>query len=223
MARILIVDDDPAIQEILAAYLATEGHTVIKAVSGDAAPPLMGKADLAILDWMLPGLSGLEIAAEARARGLELPILMLSARSEEEDKLRGLDIGVDDYVVKPFSPREVLARVRALLRRVGVRHQTRSGELLIEARQRRVTLSAEAVELSRLEYDLLITLAQHPGLVWSRERLLERLWDSSPPGSSRVVDVHITSLRKKLSDDPERPRYIETVRGVGYRFKDELA
>ncbi|TSA85516.1 response regulator transcription factor [Deinococcus detaillensis] len=222
MARILIVDDDPAIQEILAAYLATEGHTVLSAVSGDAALPLMGSADLAILDWMLPGFSGLEVAAEARARGLELPILMLSARSEEEDKLRGLAIGIDDYVVKPFSPREVLARVRVLLRRVGVRHETRSGELSLDARSRRVTLSGEVIELSRLEYDLLITLAQHPGLVWSRERLLERLWDNSLPGSSRVVDVHITSLRKKLSDDPEHPRYIETVRGVGYRFKDEL-
>ena len=221
MARILIVDDDPAIQEILSAYLLTEGHTVTEASSGDAALPLMARADLAILDWMLPGLSGLEVAAEARAQGLELPILMLSARSEEEDKLRGLDIGIDDYVVKPFSPREVLARVRALLRRVGVRHETRSGELKLDTRSRRVTLSGEVIELSRLEYDLLVTLAQHPGLVWSRERLLERIWESSLPGSSRVVDVHITSLRKKLSDDPEHPSYIETVRGVGYRFRDE--
>ena len=163
MARILIVDDDPAIQEILSAYLLTEGHTVTTASSGDAALPLMARADLAILDWMLPGLSGLEVAAEARAQGLELPILMLSARSEEEDKLRGLDIGIDDYVVKPFSPREVLARVRALLRRVGVRHETRSGELKLDTRSRRVTLSGEVIELSRLEYDLLVTLAQHPG------------------------------------------------------------
>ena len=221
MARVLIVDDDPAIQEILSAYLSAEGHTVSEASSGDAALPLLARADLAILDWMLPGLSGLEVAAEARAQGLALPILMLSARSEEEDKLRGLDSGIDDYVVKPFSPREVLARVRALLRRVGVRHETRSGELRLDTRGRRVTLSGEVVELSRLEYDLLVTLAQHPGLVWSRERLLERLWDGSLPGSSRVVNVHITSLRKKLSDDPEDPSYIETVRGVGYRFRDE--
>ena len=221
MARVLIVDDDPAIQEILSAYLSAEGHTVSEASSGDAALPLLARADLAILDWMLPGLSGLEVAAEARAQGLALPILMLSARSEEEDKLRGLDSGIDDYVVKPFSPREVLARVRALLRRVGVRHETRSGELRLDTRSRRVTLSGEVVELSRLEYDLLVTLAQHPGLVWSRERLLERIWDGSLPGSSRVVDVHITSLRKKLSDDPEDPSYIETVRGVGYRFRDE--
>lgn len=223
MARILIVDDDPAIQEILAAYLLTEGHTVIKAMSGDAALPLMARADLVILDWMLPGLSGLDVAAEARSDGLELPILMLSARSEEEDKLRGLDTGIDDYVVKPFSPREVMARVRVLLRRAGVRHQTRSGDLLLDARSHQVTLNGAALELSRLEYDLLITLAQHPGLVWSRERLRERLWDGALPGSSRVVDVHITSLRKKLCDDAERPRYIETVRGVGYRFKDEPA
>ena len=221
MARILIVDDDLAIQELLSAYLLTEGHTVIKASSGDAALPLMARADLAILDWMLPGLDGLEVAAEARARGLELPILMLSARSEEEDKLRGLDTGIDDYVVKPFSPREVLARVRALLRRVGVRYETRSGELQLDTRSRRVVLSGEVVELSRLEYDLLVTLAQHPGLVWSRERLLERIWDGSLPSSSRVVDVHITSLRKKLSDDPKHPSYIETVRGVGYRFRNE--
>ena len=221
MARILIVDDDVAIQEILEAYLTGEGHSVIKVGHGDAVLPLLAGADLAILDWMLPGLSGLEIAREARSRGLELPMLMLSARSEEDDKLRGLDIGIDDYVVKPFSPREVLARVRALLRRAGVRHEVHVGALRLNARSRQVTLGQDVLELSRLEVDLLATLAQHPGLVWTRERLLERLWDSALVGSSRVIDVHITSLRKKLGEDSDCPRYIETVRGVGYRFKGD--
>ena len=219
MAQILIVDDDPAILEILRAYLSSEGHGVLDASGGGRARELLPRADLAILDWMLPGASGLELAREARGVGLTLPILMLTARAEEADVLRGLDGGVDDYVVKPFSPREVVARVRALLRRVGVRHTLSSGELSLDVRARRVSLGGQPLELSKLEYDLLTTLAQHPDLVWTRERLLERVWGGDFLGTERVVDVHVTGLRKKLRDDPERPRYIETVRGVGYRFK----
>ncbi len=219
MAQILIVDDDPAILEILRAYLLSEGHGVLEAASGDGARELLPRADLAILDWMLPGASGLDLAREARGVGLELPILMLTARGEEADVLHGLEGGVDDYVIKPFSPREVMARVRTLLRRVGVRHTLTSGGLFLDVRARRATLNGRPLELSKLEYDLLTTLAQHPGLAWSRERLLERVW-GDVPGTSRVVDVHITGLRKKLGDDPEQPRYIETVRGVGYRFRD---
>lgn len=221
MAHILIVDDDPAIQEILAAYLITEGHTVTRAISGDAALPLMARADLAILDWMLPGLSGPQLTREVRAAGLTVPILMLTARAEEDDLLRGLDDGVDDYVVKPFSPREVVARVRALLRRSGVRHEVRSGTLHLDLRTRRATLDGAPLELSKLEFDLLGTLASHPGLVWTRERLLERVWGEDFPSTARVVDVHLAGLRRKLGDDPERPRFIETVRGVGYRFLED--
>lgn len=220
MARILIVDDDPAILEILHAYLSGEGHEVWQAADGHHARELLPRADLAVLDWMLPGVGGLDLAREARALGLDLPLLMLTARGEEEDKLRGLDLGVDDYVVKPFSPREVVARVRALLRRAGVRHEISSGDLFMDLRTRRATLNGEALELSKLEYELLTTFAQHPGLVWSRERLLERVWGHDFPSTARVVDVHVTALRRKLGDDADSPRYIETVRGVGYRFME---
>lgn len=220
MARVLIVDDDPAILEILHAYLSGEGYEVLQAAGGHQARELLSRADLAILDWMLPGVSGLDLAREARSQGLALPLLMLTARGEEEDKLRGLDLGVDDYVVKPFSPREVVARVRALLRRAGVRHEIRSGELELDLRTRRATLAGQLLDLSKLEYDLLGTFAQHPGLVWTRERLLERVWGPDFPSTARVVDVHVTGLRRKLGDDADAPRYIETVRGVGYRFME---
>ena len=220
MANVLIVDDDPAILEILRAYLGAEGHTVLEAQDGPRARLLLPRADLAILDWMLPGVSGLDLAREARTLHLGLPLLMLTARGEEEDKLRGLDLGVDDYVVKPFSAREVVARVRALLRRVGLRDAVSSNGLVLDVRARSAQLDGAALDLSKLEYDLLTALAQHPGLAWTRERLLERVWGPDFPGTERVVDVHITGLRKKLADDPERPRFIETVRGVGYRFRD---
>ncbi|CAM3175422.1 response regulator transcription factor [Deinococcus saxicola] len=220
MARVLIVDDDPAILEILHAYLSGAGYQVLQASDGHQARELLPRADLAVLDWMLPGVSGLDLAREVRASGLDLPLLMLTARGEEEDKLRSLDLGVDDYVVKPFSPREVLARVRALLRRAGVRHEIRSGELELNLRTRRATLGGQALELSKLEYDLLGTFAQHPGLVWTRERLLERVWGHDFPTTARVVDVHVTALRRKLGDNADAPHFIETVRGVGYRFME---
>ncbi|WP_408606477.1 winged helix-turn-helix domain-containing protein [Deinococcus geothermalis] len=132
-----------------------------------------------------------------------------------------LDFGVDDYVVKPFSPREVVARVRALLRRVGVQEEIAVGDLRIDLRGHSASLSGERLELSKLEFDLLSALAQHPGMAWPRERLLERVWGSDFPGTERVVDVHITGLRKKLGDTSDTPRFIETVRGVGYRFREE--
>lgn len=221
MARVLIVDDDPAILEILGAYLQGEGHTVVPSTDGHAARCHLADVDVAILDWMLPGLSGPDLTREARAAGVTVPILMLTARAEEDDLLRGLEDGVDDYVVKPFSPREVVARVRALLRRAGVRHEVRSGGLHLDLRTRRVTLDGAALDLSRLEFDLLGTFASHPGLVWTRDRLLERVWGEDFPSTVRVVDVHLAGLRRKLGDDPERPRYIETVRGVGYRFLED--
>ncbi|MEW6421210.1 MAG: response regulator transcription factor [Deinococcota bacterium] len=220
MPQILTVDDDPAILEILRTYLTADGHTVLEAVDGMGARALLPRADLAIFDWMLPGLSGLDLVREVRATGLGIPLLMLTARGEEEDKLRGLDTGVDDYVVKPFSPREVVARVRALLRRARVRDIVSSGGLHLDLRARTAHLGERPLDLSKLEYDLLATLAQHPGLAWTRERLLERVWGSDFPGTERVVDVHVTALRKKLADPAEAPRFIETVRGVGYRFRD---
>ncbi|MFC4638437.1 response regulator transcription factor [Deinococcus hohokamensis] len=223
MPHVLIVDDDPAILEILRAYLEPAGHEVRTATDGFQARDWLAWADVAVLDWMLPGVSGVALAQEARAAGLDLPLLLLTARGEEEDRLRGLDSGADDYLVKPFSPREVVARVRALLRRAGVQGELRVGGLHLDLRRRQVTLDGEALDLSRLEFELLGALAQHPGLVWSRTRLLERLWGPGYPGTERVVDVHITALRRKLGDDAERPRLIETVRGVGYRLREHEA
>ncbi|WP_082505583.1 response regulator transcription factor [Deinococcus sp. Leaf326] len=223
MPTVLIVDDDPAILEVLRVYLRAEGHTVLEAQTGPEAWALLPRADLAVLDWMLPGMTGVQLARGARAAGMSLPLLMLTGRGEEDDKLLGLDGGVDDYVVKPFSPREVTARIRALLRRVGVHHTVTQGDLSIDVRAREVHLAGVRIELSKLEFDLLSTMAQHPGMAWSRERLLERVWGPDFPGTERVVDVHMTALRRKLSDPPEAPRFLETVRGVGYRFRDEDA
>ncbi len=220
MARILVVDDDPAIREVLVAYLAREGHEVLEAGDGEAALRQAAGADLVVLDLMLPGLDGWRVAEALRARDPELPILMLTARGEEEERVRGFELGADDYVTKPFSPRELVARVRALLRRAGHRDVLVYGGLEIRPGEHKVFLDGREVPLSKLEFDLLLVLAQHPGMAYSRERLLERVWGMDFFGVDRVVDVHIASLRKKLGDDPEAPRFIETVRGVGYRFRE---
>lgn len=220
MARVLLVDDDPAILEVLGAYLRQDGFEVLEAADGLQALDKATQANLLILDLMLPRLSGWEVARELRRDQPDLPILMLTARGEEEERIQGLDLGADDYVVKPFSPREVVSRVRALLRRSGLKHELSFGALTIRPKERTATLQGEALPLSKLEFDLLLTLAQHPGLVWSRERLLERVWGRDFLGVDRVVDVHIAGLRKKLGEEGDSARYIETVRGVGYRFNE---
>lgn len=221
MAAVLIVDDDPAILEILTAYLRAEGHTVEAEDDGLAALPRLARADVAIIDWMLPGMTGVELTRYARREYPQLPVLLLTAKGEVEDRLEGLNAGADDYVVKPFSPREVVARVRALLRRVGVREQVQAGPLVLDLQGRSATLHGQPLALSRTEFDLLATLAQHPGLIWSRERLMERVWGPEYPGVTRVVDVHITAIRRKLGDDADAPGFIETVRGLGYRFRED--
>ena len=221
MPTVLLVDDDPALLEVLEAYLVREGHTVLSAGNGLEAVPLLLRADVAVLDWMLPGLSGLELLEQARQTLPQLPILLLTARGEEDDRVRGLDAGADDYVVKPFSPREIVSRIRALLRRSGVRDRLEVRGLSLDLARRSALLGGEDLSLSRLEFDLLSTLMQHPGLVWTRARLLERVWGTDYPGVDRVVDVHMTALRRKLRDDASEPRYLETVRGVGYRFRED--
>lgn len=218
MPAVLLVDDDPAILEVLSAYLAREGYEVLLAEDGEEALGLIPRADVVILDLMLPKVEGLEVARRLRQAFPDLPLLMLTARGEEEDRINGLELA-DDYVVKPFSPREVVARIRALLRRSGLREELRFQDLVIRPKERMAYLKGEPLPLSRLEFDLLLTLAQHPGMVFTRERLLEKVWGPDFLGVDRVVDVHIASLRKKLLDDWENPRYIETVRGVGYRFR----
>ncbi|AMA75119.1 two-component system response regulator [Thermus parvatiensis] len=218
--KVLLVDDDPALLEVLGAYLEGAGFEVLVAEDGEKALELFPTADLVILDLMLPKVGGLEVARILRRERPELPLLILTAKGEEEDRVLGLELGADDYVVKPFSPKEVVARVKALLRRAGLKEELVYGPLRILPKARQAYLEGRPLSLSRLEFDLLLTLAQHPGMVFSRERLLEKVWGPDFPGVDRVVDVHIASLRKKLGDDPENPRFLETVRGVGYRFKD---
>lgn len=218
MARVLVVDDDPAILEILTAYLQREGHEVHAAADGLAAEHELGRVDVAILDWMLPGQSGMDLLRRARAAYPHLPVLLLTARADEEDRVHGLKSGADDYVVKPFSPREVVARVEAVLRRANVREALTFGSLVIATQARTVTLAGVDVPFSRTEFNLLLTLARHPGVAFSRERLVERVWGPQFLGTERVVDVNIQMLRRKLGDEAEAPTFIETVRGFGYRF-----
>lgn len=220
MANVLVVDDDQAIRELVSAYLARDGHEVLEAADGNEALRLAPRADVVVLDLMLPGIDGFEVAQVVRRDYPQTPILMLTARSREDDRITGLDLGADDYVTKPFSPRELAARVRALIRRSGGRNELRFNELFIDPVRGEVRLQNRKVQLTQMEYNLLLTLAQHAGMTFSRDRLLERVWGAGYPGIDRVVDVHIAALRRKLADDAEHPAYIETVRGTGYRFKD---
>lgn len=220
--KILLVDDDPENLELLSRYLRREGYEVLEAQDGREALLRAAEASLVVLDLMLPELSGWNVAKVLRHDLPELPILMLTALGSEDDKVQGLGLGADDYMVKPFSPRELVARVKAVLRRVGLPSELRHGELLIFPESREAFYGSEPLLLTRLEFNLLLTLAQHPGLVWTRERLLERVWGLDFPGTTRAVDVRVAALRKKLKDDTkdEGGRYIETVHGVGYRFRD---
>lgn len=217
--NVLIVDDDPAIREVLRLYLEREGFGVTEAEDGRAALERAATADLVILDLMLPKKSGWEVAEHLVRDRPELPLLILSVRGSEVERVRGLKLGADDYVVKPFSPSEVVARVQALFRRVGLQDDLTYGELSICTSRREVYQKGALLPLSRLEFDLLLALARHPGMVWRRERLLERVWGPEFPGLTRTVDVRIAALRKKLGDEAESARYIETVHGVGYRFR----
>lgn len=220
--KILLVDDDPNHVKVLKMYLAREGYEVIEVQDGASALLRAPEAKLVILDLMLPELDGWSVARILRRDLPDLPILMLTGCGTEDDRVQGLELGADDYVVKPFSPREVVARVKALLRRVGLGQEVRCGDLRILPESRDVYNLSEALLLTKLEFDLLLTLAQHPGMVWSRERLLERVWGLGFPGTTRAVDVRVACLRKKLGDEAHGSGggYIETVHGVGYRFRD---
>jgi DNA-binding response OmpR family regulator len=225
-ARILVVDDDENLRRLTAAYLESEGYEVVEAHDGPSALTTVEEQepDLLVLDLMLPGLSGLEVARKVRA-GRATPILMLTARGSEEDVLRGFDAGADDYLVKPFSPKVLVARVKAVLRRAGVEAGEDQeagltvGSVSIDLKGRAVSVHGRDIDLTGIEFDLLRVMAEHPGWVFSREELLESVWGYSYLGDSRLVDVHIGKLRKKLGDDPSDPHYIRTVRGVGYKFQ----
>ena len=223
---ILVVDDEPSIVEIVTLYLQRAGYTVRSAADGHAALQALTaeKPDLVVLDLMLPGVDGLEITRRLRAEG-ETPIIMLTSRSEETDRIVGLEMGADDYVVKPFSPQELVSRVRAVLRRTGNAAQTERAEVLrfgpvqIDPGTRLVTIDGEEIVLTAKEFDLLWMLAGHPRQVFSRTQLLDRVWGETEYLDPSTVTVHVRRLREKIEPDPSAPAYIQTVWGVGYKFE----
>ena len=226
--RILVVDDEPTIVNTVQAYLEKEGYTVYTALDGPAALKAARafRPDLIVLDIMLPGLDGIEVLRHLRQES-DVYVLMLTARADEMDKIVGLTVGADDYLTKPFSPRELLARVKAILRRgrgVGLSEPVLVfRRLRIEPDARRVWKDDQPVELTSIEFELLHVLARHHGRVLSREQLIEQVWGYDYYGDERVVDVNIGRIRKKVQDDPAGPTLIVTVRGAGYRFEDEPA
>ena len=223
---ILVVDDEPKIVKLARDYLEQSGFRVATAYDGDTALAAARheRPDLIVLDLMLPGKDGLDVARILR-RTSDVPIIMLTARAEEVDRLIGLELGADDYITKPFSPRELVARVRAVLRRVQGDVQDsgilRAGEVEIDLKGHRVLLNGESVRLTPIEFDLLATLAQHPGQTFTRAQLLDRLHGVAAESYERSIDAHIKNLRRKLESNPTEPRYVQTVYGVGYRFTDE--
>ncbi len=221
-APVLVVEDEPVVRNVILRYLASEGHATHEAADGLRALELFERVEpgLVILDLMLPGLDGLEVCRIIRRRS-SIPIIMLTARGEEADRIVGLDLGADDYVTKPFSPRELLARVRSVLRRApGGRQGERLevGRLVIEPGARQVTRDGEPLRLTLREFDLLHFMALHPRLVFSRAHLMDRVWGDEAAEGTGTVTVHVRRLREKIEDDPSHPRHLETVWGAGYRF-----
>ena len=224
---ILVIDDEPKIVKQARDYLERGGFRVASASDGKTALAMArhDRPDLVVLDLNLPVMDGLDVCRALR-RESDVPIIMLTARVEETDRLIGLELGADDYIPKPFSPRELVARVRAVLRRVqgGVRQPglVRAGDLEIDLHGHRVTRAGETISLTRTEFNLLATLAQHPGQTFTRAQLLDRLHGVAYEGFDRSVDAHVKNLRRKLEPDPLEPRYVLTVYGVGYKFTDEV-
>jgi DNA-binding response OmpR family regulator len=226
VAKILVVDDEPNIREVVELYLRRDGHSVVSAADGAEALELYRQSnpDLVVLDLMLPKVSGLEVCRRIQADG-RIPVIMLTARGEEEDRIVGLGIGADDYVVKPFSPRELAARVEAVLRRVneaqigsGSEKSLFFGDLRIDPSAREVTIRDVPVTLTAREFDLLHHMASQPRRVFTRDHLMQTVWGYAFAGDTSTVTVHIRRLREKIEPDPARPRYLQTVWGVGYRF-----
>jgi DNA-binding response OmpR family regulator len=228
--RILLVDDEQPIQTLLSFPLQRDGYEVVVAADGREALLRYEEQtpDLVVLDVMLPKMDGLEVCKRLRAKGETVPIIMLTAKSEEIDKVLGLELGADDYITKPFSMREFRSRVKAALRRSGMPRPESDDErplevlgLRIDPAKRTVTRNGEAVTTTYVEFEILTALASSPGRVFTRDMLLARVWGDSAFRDPRTVDVHIRHLREKIETDPKEPEYIFTVRGVGYRFRDE--
>jgi DNA-binding response OmpR family regulator len=227
-STILLVDDEDSVQKLLAYPLERDGFRVLQARDGEEALSRFAaeNVDLVVLDLMLPKLDGLEVCRRLRAES-EVPIIMLTARDDELDKVVGLELGADDYITKPFSIREFRSRVRALLRRAAVSRSNGGSRdvisahgLMVDLGRRVVEIDGRQVQLTYVEFELLRTLAGHPGRVYSRRMLLESLWGAADYREPRTIDVHVRHLREKLEPDPAEPEYILTVRGVGYRFRD---
>lgn len=223
--RILIIDDESSIHKVLSAYLKAEGYEFRSAYNGPEGLEIARsfKPDIIVLDVMLPGMDGIELLAKLR-RESNVYVIMLTARSEETDKIVGLSVGADDYLTKPYSPRELVARIKAALRRlqnptdrIGERAVLSFEHLRIDIAARRVWVAEELIDLTSIEFDILLVLAQNQSVVLSREQLLEKIWGYDYFGDTRVVDVHIGHIRQKLGNES----LIETVRGVGYRFEDK--
>jgi len=220
--RVLVIDDEPTVRDVVSRYLESDGYRVDSAADGRAARKLLEEpADLVILDLMLPGMDGLAFLRDIRMTS-DVPVIVLTARTDEMDRVVGLELGADDYVIKPFSPRELSARVRSVLRRARPETDVPRldfGGLSIDARARTVTLHGEAISFRAREFDLLLFLAMAPRQVFSRGQLLSQVWESSAEFSDvATVTVHVRRIRQKIEDDPLRPRWIATIRGVGYRF-----
>ena len=226
MAKILIVDDEPNIREVVGLYLRRDGHDVVSAADGEEAFDLFRRddPDLVVLDLMLPKLNGLEVCRRMQAER-RVPLIMLTARGEEEERIVGLSLGADDYVVKPFSPRELAARVTAVLRRTGDSPTASADEkvlvfdgLRIDPNTREVLVRGESATLTAREFDLLYHLATSPGRVYTRDHLMEVVWGYAFSIDTSTVTVHVRRLREKVESDPAHPRYLQTVWGVGYKF-----
>lgn len=224
MKNILIIEDDHNIAQALKSAFEAEGYRVDHARDGEAGLVKLGQShpDLIILDWMLPGMDGLAVLRNIRAKH-NTPVLFLTARDEETDKVVGLELGADDYLTKPFGIRELVARVRSLIRRANPEPQASKrlvfGDIEILCEERRVLVGGQPTEMTRTEFDLLEALARNPGMVLTREILLDRVWGYSFDGYQRTVDTHVRRVRKKIEKDPKNPRHVQTVWGVGYRFE----
>jgi two-component system, OmpR family, response regulator ResD len=224
METVLVVDDEPTIRDVVVQYLQRAGYATLQAGDGDTARDLIEREwpSLVVLDLMLPGTDGLALCRWIRDRS-QLPVIMLTARSEEVDRIVGLELGADDYVTKPFSPRELVVRVRTVLRRgtPGNRNSEehfRFGDIDIDAAAHEVRKRGSTLKLTAREFDLLLFLARHPRRAFSRDQLMGRVWGYEPAFDSGTITVHVRRLREKIEDEPARPRYLETVWGVGYRL-----
>ena len=223
MATVLVVDDEPIVREVVVRYLAREGHDTLEAADGNTARSTIERSelDLVVLDVMLPGTDGLELCRWIRSRS-ELPVIMLTARGEEADRIVGLELGADDYVTKPFSPRELAARVRSVLRRAApagdITDTLTFGDIELERTTREARKAGEEIRLTAKEFDLLWFLASHPRRVFSRDQLMASVWGYTAALDTGTVTVHVRRLREKVEDDPSSPKYLETVWGIGYRL-----